>query len=107
VEIVREKLTSEVTIHSDRLNPTRTANDQRIVRAAVSVTGEEPFGSPTMSDWIFVEGTPAVKIGPGTSDLSHSAEERIRPEEVVRATEIYRNIMVQYFSGDMRAIGSI
>ena len=81
VEIIRSTVDSEVTVHSDRLIPVRTAPDEAIVRVAVDATGRQPFGSPTMSDWIFLAGTPTVKIGPGSSELSHTADERIRPEE--------------------------
>ncbi len=100
VEIIGSRLQSEVVVHSDRLVPVATAPEEGIVRAAVLATGEPPFGSPTMSDWIFLAGTPTVKIGPGDSQLSHTAEERVSVEEVVRAADMYKNIITRYFSTD-------
>lgn len=98
VVIVRNALESDVQIHSDRLVPVRTSLEERIVRAAVAATGEEPFGSPTMSDWIFLSGTPTVKMGPGSSDLSHTSNERISMDEVTRAVAVYKDVIIRYFS---------
>lgn len=100
VAMIRETVESQVEIHSDRLVPVATPADEHIVRAAVAATGKSPFGSPTMSDWIFLSGTPAVKIGPGSSELSHTSHERIHPDEAIRAVDVYREIITRYFERD-------
>ncbi len=98
VAIFRNLLESDIEVHSERLVPVSTAHDERIVRACVDAADAEPFGSPTMSDWIFVSDVPAVKIGPGTSDLSHTAQEHIEIGEVERAVHTYKNVIKTYFA---------
>ncbi len=104
VELITEEVESEVAVHSDRLIPVHTSTEEMIVGAAVAATGESPFGSPTMSDWIFLAGVPTVKIGPGSSELSHTADERIRPEEIVRGVAVYKDVVTRYFGGAARNV---
>ena len=102
-EAIAEHLDSEVAIHSSRLVPCSTAPEARIARAATRALQNlgmdaEPFGSPTASDWAFLSDVPAVKVGPGDSRLSHTADEHVPQAEVVRAVEVYRAIAERYFS---------
>ncbi|NNE69491.1 MAG: M20/M25/M40 family metallo-hydrolase [Rhodothermales bacterium] len=97
VEEIRALVESDVAIHSDRLIPVDTAPDQRIVQAAVAASGGTPFGSPTVSDWIFLSDVPTVKMGPGSSNLSHTPDERIHLDELDKAVQVYRNTILQYF----------
>ncbi|HIG76298.1 MAG TPA: M20/M25/M40 family metallo-hydrolase [Bacteroidetes bacterium] len=101
-EVVAAELESEVHVHSARLVPCGTDPDARIARAAAAALADlgaeaEPFGSPTASDWVFLADVPAVKIGPGDSRLSHTADEHVPQAEIVRAVEVYRAIAEQYF----------
>ena len=96
-DLIASALDSDVLIHSDRLSPVHTVADEPIVKAATAASGASPFGSPTMSDWIFLAGTPTVKIGPGSSELSHTSDERIRPDEIVSGVAVYREIATRYF----------
>ena len=101
-EIVGGHLESEVEVYSDRLVPCATPPDARIARAAVAALSgagrdAEPFGSPTASDWIFLHDVPAVKIGPGRSELSHTADEHVEAAEVEAAVEVYAAIARAYF----------
>lgn len=99
VEQVRESVDAEVEVYSDRLVPCSTPEDARIVRAARAARPEAtPFGSPTSSDWVFLHDVPAVKMGPGQSERSHTSEERIDVEEVERAVTVYRDLVQAYFS---------
>jgi acetylornithine deacetylase len=89
----------EVCVFSDRIVPTSTPADARIVRACrEALPAAEPFGSPTTSDWIFLRDVPVVKIGPGSSLLSHTAEEHVVEAEVLRAVGVYRDIIRAYFA---------
>lgn len=98
VEAIREQLESDVAIHSDRIIPVATHPDERIVRACIeAIPGSRPFGSPTASDWIFLHDVPTVKIGPGDSELSHTAAESIEIDELRRAVEVYRAVIKRYF----------
>lgn len=94
-----ELLESDVEVYSDRLIPVATDPDEAIVKACLEVLPEaEPFGSPTMSDWLFLHDVPTVKMGPGRSTLSHTAEEHIELSEVERAARIYKEVIRAYFS---------
>ncbi|MEM1055664.1 MAG: M20/M25/M40 family metallo-hydrolase [Bacteroidota bacterium] len=101
-EIIEGELESEVHIHSERLVPCGTDPEAHIARAVVSSLARlgmdaEPFGSPTASDWVFLADVPAVKIGPGDSRLSHTAEEHVAEAEVLRAVQVYRAVAESYF----------
>ena len=97
--LLQNELESQVHIHSKRFVPVGTDPDQDIVRACLAGSpGSEAFGSPTMSDWIHLKGIPAVKIGPGDSRLSHTAEEHVRMDELVSSCSIYESIIKSYFA---------
>jgi acetylornithine deacetylase len=101
IAVFRERLESDVFVHSQRIVPVSTPLEARIVRACRSVLpDDEPFGSPTTSDWIFLHDVPTVKIGPGASELSHTAEESVPVEELRRASSVYRDVIRTYFSED-------
>lgn len=99
-------LESEVAVYSDRLVPCSTAPDARIAEATGAALSRlaldaEPFGSPTTSDWIFLYDVPAVKIGPGRSELSHTADEHVTVEQLTGAVDVYRQIALHYFDRTM------
>lgn len=99
VGMIEETVESEVEVHSDRFIPVATDEDAAIVRACrAAVPNAEPFGSPTASDWIFLHDIPVVKLGPGSSDRSHTPEERIPIVEVERAVDVYTSIAQHYFA---------
>ncbi len=96
-------LESDVEVYSDRLVPCATPSDARIARSVVGALaglGRDavPFGSPTASDWIFLHDVPAVKIGPGRSELSHTADEHVEVAQLDAAVEVYAAVARQYFA---------
>jgi acetylornithine deacetylase len=100
--LVAGALESEISVLSDRLVPCSTPPDTRIAvacRSALEDAGldSRPFGSPTASDWVFLSDVPAVKIGPGRSELSHTADEHVDVHEVVAAAELYASIIRHHF----------
>ena len=102
--LVAAHLESEVEVYSDRLVPCATPPDARIARAVAAALdargrGAEPFGSPTASDWIFLHDVPAVKIGPGRSELSHTSSEHVEVEQLEAAVEVYAAVARAYFGG--------
>jgi acetylornithine deacetylase len=99
VSIVERKVDADVEVYSDRLVPCATPEDARIAAAAqAALPDADPFGSPTSSDWVFLHDVPTVKLGPGPSTRSHTAEERIEVAEVRRAVAVYRDLVRAYFS---------
>jgi acetylornithine deacetylase len=56
--------------------------------------GKEPFGSPTLSDQALMP-FPSVKIGPGNSARSHTADEYIGLMEIREAIDVYVRLLDQ------------
>ncbi len=101
-KLVSDTLESEVQVYSDRLVPCATDPTERIAVAVIgALRGLEmdaaPFGSPTASDWIFLKDVPAVKIGPGRSELSHTADEHVEIEQILRAVDVYAGVAQHYW----------
>jgi acetylornithine deacetylase len=91
LEEIREHLRCETKARSTRLNSSRTDIEHPFVKRAV-ILGKQPFGSPTLSDQALMP-FPSVKIGPGDSARSHSADEFIRPSEIREAIDLYVNLL--------------
>jgi acetylornithine deacetylase len=85
--LIREQVGCEVNARSFRLNSTQTDLRHPFVQRAM-LLGKEPFGSPTLSDQALMH-FPSVKIGPGHSSRSHSANEYIELTEIREAIETY------------------
>ena len=78
---------SEVKARSFRLGSSRIAPDHPLVTKAVQM-GRVPFGSPTLSDQALMPW-PSMKMGPGDSCRSHTADEFIRISEIEEAIQLY------------------
>ena len=101
--LLADALESEVAVCSERIVPCRTDPDARVARAAAAALVDlgldaDPFGSPTASDWIFLNDVPAVKLGPGRSELSHTADEHVEVEQLTHAVDVYTRLIRHYFA---------
>lgn len=92
-EIIRSHVRSEVNVRSYRLNPSGIDSDHPIVAVAKHL-GIPTYGSPTLSDQSRMP-FPTVKIGPGDSARSHTADEYIHLEEIRAGIERYVQILDQ------------
>lgn len=90
-KLIQEQVGCEVKARSFRLNSTRTELTHPFVQRAL-LLGKEPFGSPTLSDQALMP-FPSVKIGPGQSSRSHTADEFIRPSEIREAIDTYIRLL--------------
>lgn len=81
----------ELKARSFRLRSSSIAVDHPLVEACVR-HGLKPFGSPTLSDQALMP-FPSLKMGPGNSARSHSADEYIRLDEIEDAIAIYLDII--------------
>jgi acetylornithine deacetylase len=91
-------LESEVAVHSERYLPVATDESQPIVRAALAAAGARAgIGSVTTSDWAFLKGIPAVKVGPGDTQRSHRPNEYLRVAELEAGVAFYRHCVRTYF----------
>ncbi len=84
--VIRAHVTSEVTPRSMRLRPSAIASDHPLVRAARAL-GIETFGSATLSDQARI-AVPSVKIGPGESERSHTADEHVTLDEFAHGVRV-------------------
>lgn len=88
---VRENVKSEVKARSFRLSSSRIDMHHPLVEKAVSL-GRKPFGSPTLSDQALMR-FPSMKMGPGESSRSHTADEFIKIGEIREAIAIYQSML--------------
>lgn len=88
---VRKHIACDAKPRSFRLNSSRIDEKHPFVQRAVAA-GRVPFGSPTLSDQALMT-FPSVKMGPGRSSRSHTAEEYIVLKEIEEAIGIYLEIL--------------
>lgn len=90
-ELIKEQVGCEIKARSFRLNSSRTEPEHPFVQRCLML-GNEPFGSPTLSDQALMR-FPSVKIGPGDSARSHSADEFIYGPEIRDAITTYVRLL--------------
>jgi acetylornithine deacetylase len=90
-EIITELIESDVAPRSFRLNSSGIPVDHPIVRRGISI-GLNYYGSPTTSDQAVIP-YPSIKIGPGDSARSHTADEYILISEIEEGYHIYINLL--------------
>ena len=77
---LQKHLKSELKARSFRLSSSSIPIDHPLVRKCIEM-GMKPFGSPTLSDQALMPW-PSMKLGPGNSSRSHTAEEYICLSEI-------------------------
>ena len=87
LEIIRENVSATVSPRSVRLKPSSIDPNHPIVQSGIAL-GKKTYGSPTTSDQALLS-IPSLKIGPGFSGRSHSADEFIYLEEIEKGIEEY------------------
>lgn len=93
---VRGEVRSLVRVRSDRLRARATPPGAPVLAAARAALPDAPLvSSPTLSDWAHLEGVAAVKLGPGLSEVSHTADEWVEIGAVEKAAEVYRRIAAE------------
>jgi len=91
LEIITQHCGCEVKARSTRLNSSNISINHPIVQKAL-LSGKKAFGSPTLSDQALMP-FPTLKMGPGQSSRSHTANEFIQIEEIREAIEIYIRLL--------------
>ena len=77
---IGKNMHSEVKARSTRLNSSHIAPEHPLVQRCIAMK-KAPFGSPTLSDQALMP-FPSLKIGPGDSARSHTADEYIKISEI-------------------------
>lgn len=90
-DIIDANTATECHARSFRLGSSRIDPDHPLVRRCRDM-GMQPFGSPTLSDQALMPW-PSLKLGPGQSARSHSADEYIELAEIDAAVEAYCRLL--------------
>jgi acetylornithine deacetylase len=86
-------LDATLTPRSMRLKSTMISLDHRLILAGLSME-KTYYGSPTTSDKALIP-VKALKMGPGDSARSHTADEFIYLSEIKKGIEDYINIIIK------------
>jgi acetylornithine deacetylase len=87
LDIVRQHTTCDINPRSLRLQPSNIPTEHPFVQAGIKL-GRKTYGSPTLSDQALMPWS-SVKIGPGDSARSHTADEFIYLHEIKEGIELY------------------
>ncbi|MBT8264789.1 MAG: M20 family metallo-hydrolase [Muriicola sp.] len=89
--ILKEEAPCDITPRSLRLNSSAIPKDHKLVQSGIAL-GRHTYGSPTLSDQAALS-CPSLKLGPGDSTRSHSADEYIYVREIEEGIELYRKLL--------------
>lgn len=88
VDIISNLVSADVKARSTRVRASVIDSAHPLVRAAIAM-GKTPFVSPTTSDMSQMSQFPSLKMGPGHSGRSHTADEFVLVSEITSAIEQY------------------
>lgn len=90
-EIIQKEVECTVKPRSLRLNSSFIPHNHPVVKRGIALQREH-YGSPTTSDQALMKFT-TLKIGPGDSARSHTANEYIKLSEIEEGIEIYYKLL--------------
>ncbi len=90
--MIKNHLKSKVTARSFRLNSSGIPMNHSLIKAGLAL-GMKWYGSPTTSDQAIMKGFPTLKLGPGDSARSHTADEFIYLDEIKMGIEKYYKLL--------------
>jgi acetylornithine deacetylase len=93
LQTLKENLRSEFQPRTTRMKPTSISLDHVLVKAGLDL-GRTYYGSPTTSDKALMP-FPTLKMGPGDSARSHTADEYIYLDEIKEGIELYIKLLNQ------------
>ena len=91
LEEIKKHISCDAVPRSTRLSSSATPLNHPIIVKAKE-TGREIFGSPTLSDQALMP-FPSVKIGPGKSSRSHTADEFVEIKEIEQGISVYYELL--------------
>ena len=91
LELILAEAPCEVVARSTRLHGSAVSADHPLVRRGLAL-GLPAVGSPTLSNQALVR-FPSVKLGPGDSPRSHTADEYVVIDDIGKAADIYVNLL--------------
>lgn len=87
LQIIKQNVTCEVTPRSLRLRSSGIDINHPLIKSAEKLRLKQ-YGSPTTSDQALIPAA-SIKLGPGDSARSHSADEFIYVEEIRKGIDLY------------------
>lgn len=94
IEEIKKHIVSEVTPRSYHLNSSRIDIEHPLVQKLIKM-GRRTYGSPTLSDQSMMNFT-TIKMGPGHSNRSHTANEFIKISEIEEAIQLYIELLEDF-----------
>lgn len=91
LETVKQNVSCSVNARSLRLKSSGVSENHPVVRAGRKI-GKKLYGSPTTSDQALIP-VPSIKMGPGDSARSHSADEFIYTKEIEEGINSYISLL--------------
>ncbi len=91
LKVIREHVDCDVAPRSTRLRSSLIEMKHPMVQAGLKL-GRTCYGSPTTSDKALVP-FPALKMGPGDSARSHTADEYIYTKEIEKGIDLYIRLL--------------
>jgi acetylornithine deacetylase len=91
LDIIKGNVQSEIKPRSTRLRSSSIALDHPVIQAGLKMK-RSCYGSPTTSDKALMN-FPSLKIGPGDSARSHTADEFIYIDEIKEGIELYIQLL--------------
>lgn len=93
LDIIHQNTISDIHPRSTRLKPSSIDKNHPIVQAGIAL-GRTTYGSPTTSDQALLS-IPSLKLGPGDSARSHTADEFIYVSEIEEGIPLYIKMLDQ------------
>lgn len=100
LKVIQDRVSCEVKARSTRLKPSSLPDHMPIFQLAAALDIQQ-FGSPTTSDQALMD-FPSLKMGPGKSERSHTADEFIYLKEIEEGISGYINLLEALFKLDTK-----
>lgn len=91
LEVIKENIGAEMVPRSMRLKSSGIAVSHPLIQSGISL-GRTIYGSPTTSDKALMS-CPSLKMGPGDSARSHTADEFIYVNEIEEGIDLYIKLL--------------
>lgn len=91
LQTIRQNVDGDAVARSTRLHSSYIAKNHPLRRCCQEM-GLREFGSPTLSDQALL-ACPSIKLGPGDSARSHTADEYIKRSEISAAVDTYLKLL--------------
>jgi acetylornithine deacetylase len=91
ISVIGDHVSANIKPRSLRMRSSLISPDHEIVQAGLNL-GRKCYGSPTTSDKALMP-FPALKMGPGDSARSHTADEFIYTEEIIQGIDLYIKLL--------------